>query len=84
MSTYSENKEWREQNPDKWNQQKKRYYAKFRRNTPNRGQRYTIQEINLILNSELSDRELHRLLGRSIQAIQVQRCKLLKDRIQTG
>lgn len=67
---------------DKWrkacNRQRKRYYRKTQ-NAENKGSRYTLKEIEMILDRKYSDLELSKLLGRSMQAIQGKRCRLRKE-----
>ncbi len=69
------NKRWRAEHPDIWQAGKKKYYDQFRP-AINECQRYTDDEDALIIASELSDRELHEMLGRSVSAIQIRRSKL--------
>lgn len=63
---------------DKWRQtkkkQKRRYYGKSQ-NAENRNQPWTNAEIQIVLDHKLTDKELSVLLGRSVNAIQVIRCK---------
>ena len=37
---------------------------------------WTIHEIDMILERRLTDREVARIIGRSVRAIQIKRCKL--------
>lgn len=64
---------------DKWREtcreQKRRYYEKTQ-NSRNNGNKYTLEEIKMILDKNYSDTELSQMLGRSVKAIQVKRCKL--------
>lgn len=64
---------------DKWRktcrEQKRRYYEKTQ-NSRNKGSKYTLEEIKMILDKNYSDTELSQILGRSVKAIQVKRCKL--------
>lgn len=75
---YKANKKWRRKHPKKWQAVKKRYYAKFAGKTKNKNhkQRWTIEEISFLNSDSLSDRELHVLIGRSVNAIQVMRVKM--------
>ena len=70
-------KQWRKNNPEKWQAIKKKYYDQFRP-AINERQPYTDYEDTMILISLLSDRELHQILGRSVEAIQVRRSKIRK------
>ena len=70
------NKRWRKKNPAKRNAARKRYYAKSQ-NAPNHKQRYTEDEVEMILKHEMPDSELAKRIGRSIQAIQGKRNKMI-------
>jgi hypothetical protein len=74
--SYAANKRWKLKHPKKNLESKKRNYATTARNNPNHDQIYTTAEDTLILDSPLTDRELHHIIGRSVQGIQVRRCKL--------
>lgn len=67
---------------DKWrkskNRQRKRYYDKTS-NAANKGERWTQQEIDLVLKHEITDMELSRLIGRTVASIQSLRCKLKRQ-----
>jgi len=80
--SYAANKKWKLKHPEKNLESKKRNYATTARNNINHYQEYTIREDTLILDSPLTDRELHHVIGRSVQAIQVRRCKLKKAESQ--
>ena len=76
---------WREANPNKWKQmrtaQKKRYYARTRKNSRRRFKKWTADEDRRIVAKRRStDRELAKKLGRSMQAIYARRMKLRKPR----
>lgn len=58
------------------NGQRKRYYQKTAKKYPKRA--WNSKEDELILNSSLKDIELSEVLKRSVESIQVRRCKLLK------
>ena len=64
---------------DKFREYREKYKTKYRKETGS-GQYdnrpWTEQEVEMILKHELSDRELSKELRRSVQAIQVKRCKL--------
>ena len=68
-------RKWKRNNPEATNEQKKKNYAKSRVNAVNKRQRWTLKDINEILNSPLTDAELSVKLGRSVQAIQIKRAK---------
>lgn len=57
----------------------KRYYARTSGSAHNSREQWTEKEIKMILAREVSDTELAKVLGRSVRAIQVQRCKLKKQ-----
>ncbi len=76
--SYKHNKKWRLKNTDKRNAERKRYYNRFP-SPYDGGRRWTFLEADLAISFEGTDRELHVVLGRSIQAIQTKRCKLLKE-----
>lgn len=58
------------------NIQRKRNYAKTQGYPP---REWTLQEMDLILNSDKTDRELAEILKRSVQSIQIKRCRLKKE-----
>lgn len=58
------------------NAQRKMNYGKGRKSDKNRGQEWTIEDMNLLTNSGKTDRELSVAIGRSVQAIQVKRSHL--------
>ena len=80
--SYANNKEWRAKNPDKRNEGKKRNYSKTARGNSNAGSIYTCAEDTLVLESSLTDRELHSIIGRSVQSIQDRRSRLKKIEIK--
>lgn len=57
------------------NAQRKRYYKQTQLYTT---KKWTDEEIDLILNSKMPDRELSDYLKRSMQSIQIKRCRLNK------
>ena len=75
------NKKWRSKNRDKVNEQKKRNYKQTVRNAHNYKKQWTKEEEKMILDHNISDRELAEQLGRSVQAIQVRRSKLKANEI---
>lgn len=77
--SYQINKRWRIRHPHLRNEGKKRNYAKTAFNNRNNQYHYTDVEDYLVLNSSCIDRELHRILGRSVQSIQVRRWRLRKN-----
>lgn len=58
------------------NMHRKRNYSKTQGYPP---RDWTVGEMDLILNSEKTDRELAEILKRSVQSIQIKRCRLKKE-----
>jgi len=77
--SYEINKRWRLRHPQKRNEGKKRNYATTSFGNANHRHHYTDHEDDLVLDPPGTDRELHKLIGRSVQSIQVRRSKLKKD-----
>ena len=75
------NKIYRMKYPEKWNEEKKKYYRQFsgRKLNFNNRQPWTATEINIILNRIAKDRIIHKLIGRSVRAIQVKRSKIIRE-----
>jgi len=80
MGSYKYNKIYRKKHPKKRKIERKRYYDRFSGKDINLNNRqpWTVSELKL-LNANITDRELHRLIGRSVKAIQVQRCRAKKE-----
>jgi len=78
LSHYDYNKRWRQKYPKKWAIAKKKNYAQTGGPEKNKNHyaRWTIHELNYLDNTDLTDRELHKIIGRSVQAIQNIRHKL--------
>lgn len=57
-------------------EEKYKNYAQTRRNNWNSGRVWSAKEIEHLEDESISDRELSKLLGRSVQSIQVKRSKL--------
>lgn len=60
------------------NRQRKKNYGKSAALAINKSRPYTEEEKDLILEHAVSDFELAQMIGRSVQAIQIARCKLRK------
>jgi len=70
-------KEWRKKNPQKWAAMKKKNYSKSRKNAINGNRLWKAEDVALITAEDRpTDAELSKLIGRSVQAIQVKRAKL--------
>lgn len=69
---YKDKNKWRKTK----NLQKKRYYDKHSNNDVNSREKYTNEEIEMILKHEIPDIELAKKIGRSLRAIQGKRSKL--------
>lgn len=54
---------------------RKKNYSLGKQNEENTGKPYTTKERKMILLHEKTDRELAQILGRSVQAIQIFRCR---------
>lgn len=67
---------------DKWRntcyKQRRKYYSKTA-NAENSGQRWTVEEIDMVLQHNITDTEISEIIGRSVQSIQVMRSKLKKE-----
>lgn len=72
--TYKDLKKWRKT----CNAQSNRYYGKTSY-AENSRQRYTVRELNLILDQRITDTELSKMIGRSVKSIQVKRSRLKKQ-----
>lgn len=60
--------------------QKKRNYARGRKNIENARQPWTIRDEDMVLQHSVSDRELAKIIKRSVFSIQLKRCRLRKDK----
>lgn len=74
-------KKWRNNHRDIFNEQKKRYYSKSALNAQNFKKQWTHEEDNLVLKHEISDNELAKQIGRSVQAIQIRRSRLNSNKV---
>ena len=81
---YEWNKRWRQLYPQKWNEMKKKNYAQTAFRNPNHRCTYTNNEDSLVLDPPGTDRELHKIIGRSVQSIQVRRSTLKKEMREAG
>lgn len=73
---YKYNKKWRDNHRDAYNKGKLDYHAKTRQEAKNEYQLWSQEEDRQVLEHKLSDRELGKKIGRSVQAIQGRRHKL--------
>jgi hypothetical protein len=79
--SYADNKRWRKRNPKKRYLQEIRYYQRSNQNPPSSRDRWTGSDMTIIIASNRPcDRVLARKLGRSMQAIQVKRCRVRKEK----
>ena len=80
MGCYKDNKRWRKKNPKIWQAGKMKYYRQFafEYNNENWRERWDNIEDLILLNSKITDRKLHMILGRSVGAIQHRRHRLNK------
>ena len=76
--SYKNNKAWRKRNNATWQKGKRRYYKQFEVGAYNNRQRYTIREINMIIDKKYSDRVIAEKIKRTVKAIQVKRVRLNK------
>lgn len=76
--SYKDNRKWRLGHIIKRNEGRRRYYRQFQ-GARNSRKRWLLEDMDEIMFSIFTDRELHFYLGRSIAAIQHQRCKLWKE-----
>ena len=74
---YQYNKEWRKRYPRIWQATKKRYYQKTQGGDNEKARYIMMDEID-ILSHRIPDSWLSSWIGRSVEAIQVKRCKLKK------
>jgi len=84
MSLYKNHKAWRLRNPKIRNEGKKRNYNQTSNNNTNHYIRWNQYDDYLVLNSDMSDRDLHHVIGRSVQSIQVRRTKLKYSLVEMG
>lgn len=83
MSGYRNNKRWRKKHRIQFNNWKREYNQSSQASARNSGSEWSSVEMAAIVATDrLSDRELSRKLGRSIQAIQVRRCKIRQGKIR--
>lgn len=68
---YKDINKWRET----CREQRKRYYNKTSKRK-NYRKPWTEEEINMIINSKLTDHEISDILERSVQSIQIKRCRI--------
>lgn len=67
---------WRRENPEKWNEAKKLNYARGAADCFSKGHKWSPDEDQMIKDPQYTDRQLNKLLGRSVQAIQVRRSRI--------
>lgn len=72
-------KRYREKHPEYYYAEKRKYYRKTAFNV-NYKQRFSDEEIDMIINHEIPDSELSKKIGRSVQSIQIKRSRLRKEK----
>ena len=79
---YLANKNYRKKYPKRRNRERQHNYSTTAdpRKNFNWGEPWTVRELQYLFITGLTDRELHSIIGRSVQAIQVQRWKIRKER----
>ena len=80
VSSYLQNKRWRLTHPEKRHAQKKRNYAQTQGEKITRRKWTQHEDAQILVEGEMrpSDAMLAKTLGRTVQAIQLRRSKLLK------
>jgi len=77
------NKRWRHNRPESWNANKKAYYKRMAEFATNNYDRFTKEDKEKIIAHSIPDRDLAVEIGRSVQAIQVQRSRMkAKEKIK--
>lgn len=76
---YESNKRWRSNNREKRSAQRKRYYNKTSFSEKSH-KPWSVEEIEMVLEHSVSDSELSETICRSVQSIQIARCRF-KDRV---
>lgn len=74
--TYEQQKRWRLRYPDKRSAMRRRNYQRGMRDARRGYQPWTQEEDIKVLAHSVTDRELARDIGRSVQAIQIRRSRL--------
>lgn len=74
-----------EQKYNEWSKRnRKKNYDKTNKNGVNRHARWDKESIKIIMLHDIHDREISKIIGRTVRAIQGKRCKLMKaDKIDT-
>lgn len=73
---YEHTKSWKKRNPEKRNAQRRKNYKSTAAGNIREGSKWIQEEDRLLINFDMSDRYLHSIIGRSVQAIQLRRHKL--------
>lgn len=77
---YAAHKKWRKGHPETRNAGRKRHYEQSRPGARNSKERWTTEHDALIIaDGRPSDRQLAAQLGRSMQAIQIRRMRILAE-----
>lgn len=83
MSRYEYNKKWRQENPEAWQEQKKRYYKKHSKARRKRLIWATDEEKAITASDRPCDVVLSQKLGRTVLAIQIHRSRMKKRKTKT-
>ena len=70
-------------NIDKWRETCHKQRLKYYRKTAcakNKSKRWTAEEVEIVMNHEVSDHKISEIIGRSVEAIQQRRCHENKKR----
>ena len=78
--SYEYNKRYRYSHPSKRADERKKYYDKYS-DSPNSKKLWKEEELQMVLDHKVSDVELHKMLGRSVRAIQAMRTKLKNENV---
>ena len=74
--SYKSTKKWRKKHPHQWQATKRRYYNQFEAAANNKHQRWTVNDVALVIQKKESDRTIAKLIGRSVKAIQIKRLRM--------
>lgn len=84
LTGYPANKRWRRENRARYEKAKQRYYAQFVDGAFERYARWEPEDEARVVAHAVPDRELAAELGRTVQAIQVRRARIKRERRELG